>query len=262
MKKSLIEQIEDDALDSDKSVADALRKCIALGGRAASDELRTWASQELSGYLNIDDIPVYRIIAAPLVIDGISGNKLIKRQQISSIELPNIAQEAGISETLRLPQGIGELEELARRATQNNESVMLGVPGDAHLAKLMTSEINHPYQAVDRIYWNASPTAIFGVVDQIRTKLVELVAQIRSDTGSADDPTADAVQNAVNVVFHKRASRVHINTAQSSGSGSASITTESADQSSPWWRTTKALWGFVVGLATIAAAILAFVALD
>lgn len=77
MTKPLVEQIEEDALDSKKSVADALRKCIALGGRAGSEELRSWASQELQGYQKRDDVPEYRIIAAPIVIDGIAGYNYI-----------------------------------------------------------------------------------------------------------------------------------------------------------------------------------------
>ena len=71
MSKTLLEQIEDDALDSKKSVADALRKCIALGGRAGNEELREWASRELQGYEQPDDVPDYRIVAAPIVIDGV-----------------------------------------------------------------------------------------------------------------------------------------------------------------------------------------------
>jgi hypothetical protein len=260
--KTLIEQIEEDALDSNRSVADALRKCIALGGRAGSEELRAWASQELQGYLKLEDVPEYRIIAAPIVIDGTTSNAMITREQISSHDLPDVAQTADISETLPLTSGIGELEEMVRRATEKDEGIKLGLPGGAILAKLMTHELSDPSRVVQRIYWNASPTAVYGVVDQVRTKLVELVAQIRSDTGSAEDPSNDAVQNALNVVIHGEKSRVTVNTAQSSGPGNASVSSQPQRPSSPpWWRTTKAVWGFIVGLAGIAAAILAYLQL-
>jgi hypothetical protein len=259
MAKTLIEQIEEDALDSSKSVADALRKCIALGGRAGSKELRAWASKELQGYQKPDDVPEYRIVAAPIVIDGMVPGSMIERQQISIHDLPDVAQEAGISETLRLTAGIGELEEIAHRATEKDEAVRIGLPGGATLAKLMTAELKDPYRSVQRVYWNTSPTSVFGVVDQVRTKLVELVAQIRSDTGSVQDPPRDAVQNAVNVVIHGKKSRVTVNTAQSSGSGNPSVTTGTESPGSPpWWRTTKAIWTFIVGATGIAAAVLAY----
>lgn len=258
-----MQQIEDDALDSTKSVADALRKCIALGGHSGSDELRTWAARELKGYERPEDVPDYRIIAAPIVIDGVAGFNYISRQQISPHDLPDVAQEAGISETLPLTSGIGELEEMALRARERNEAIGLGLPGGASLAKLMTHEWGSQHQSVQRVYWSVSPTAVFGVVDLVRTKLVELVAQMRSDTGSSQDPPADIIQNAVNVVIHGKRSRVSINTAQSSGSGDATVKEGSdPDPSSPWWRTTRAVWSFVVGAATIAAAVLAYLALN
>jgi len=46
----MLDQIERDALDESASVATALRKCVALGGRSGSQALRDWATQELDGY--------------------------------------------------------------------------------------------------------------------------------------------------------------------------------------------------------------------
>jgi hypothetical protein len=158
MAKTLLEQIEDDALDSRKSVADALRKCIALGGRAGSEELRGWASRELQGYQKPDDVPEYRNIAAPIVIDGVAGYNYITGQPISAHDLPEPVQEAGTSETLRLTSGIGELEEMARRATEKDKAVKLGLPQGALIAKWMTHQIGEPdITSVQRVYWNASP---------------------------------------------------------------------------------------------------------
>ena len=42
MAGDLLDEIERDALASDRSVADALRKCIALGGRAGSRPAERW----------------------------------------------------------------------------------------------------------------------------------------------------------------------------------------------------------------------------
>ena len=126
----------------------------------------------------------------------------------------------------------------------------------------MTHQFGDPHQSVQRVYWNVSPTAIFGVVDQVRTKLVELVAQIRSDTGSVDDPSRDVVENAVNVVIHGKRSRVTVHAAQASGHASATVNPPTADDSPPWWRTTKAIWAFIVGAAGIAAAVFAYLQIN
>ena len=54
---------------SDRPLAETLRKCIVLGGRAGSTELRDWASKELRGYYGDSALPQYRqvpaIIASP-----------------------------------------------------------------------------------------------------------------------------------------------------------------------------------------------------
>lgn len=255
-KKTLLEQIEEDALDSSRSVADALRKCIALGGRAGSRDLRDWASGELKGYTSDDELPEYRVVRAPIVIDGIAGAALIRGQQISSHDLPDVAQNAGIDELIRLSQGIGELEELAREGP--DQVVRLGLPGSAELAKLMTHELGNQYQSIQRVYWNVSRTALVGVLDRVRTTLVELVAQIREETGTVEDPPAEALTNAVNVAIHGKAPRVTIHAAQATKGGEAHVTTHPTDESPPWWRTTKVLWALLVGIAGIAGTVIAY----
>jgi hypothetical protein len=137
---SLVEQIEQDALDGSASLADALRKCIALGGHAGSAELRDWATRELEGHEGASEVPDYRTVAAPVVIDGLSGNLHITGEQISVFDLPDFARSP-ISEEVTFRQGVGELEELIRLARAKGEAVRIGLPKGAGLAKMMTDEL-------------------------------------------------------------------------------------------------------------------------
>lgn len=60
-ERSVLDEIERDALDSNVPVADTLRKVVALGGKVGSTELREWASRELRGYIGTDaELPGYR----------------------------------------------------------------------------------------------------------------------------------------------------------------------------------------------------------
>lgn len=70
---SLLDQIERDALDERASVATALRKCVALGGRSGSQALRDWATRELDGYYGSNDLPEYRIVPAAIQLDGMTA---------------------------------------------------------------------------------------------------------------------------------------------------------------------------------------------
>jgi len=252
--KGLLGRIEDDALDPNTRVAEALRKCVAFGGRAGSAELRDWASRELHGYPMDVEVPEYRVINAPLAIDGVAGYTLIKGQPISSTDLPDEVQ-GKVSETLELRPGIGELEEGASRGS--GEAVKFGVVRGDLIAKMMTYEIGKPQvTSVHSVYWHVSTTALAGVVDRVRTTLVELVAELRAGSDDPDNPSPGEVGNAINVVIHKRG-RVTINAAQASGSGPAQILPP-AERNRPWWRTTVAIWSFVVGAAAIISAIIAW----
>ena len=68
MRKTLLDQIESEAMDGD--VVKALRLCIKLGGHSGSADLRQWAERELNGYDSEDELPDYRRINAPLCYDG------------------------------------------------------------------------------------------------------------------------------------------------------------------------------------------------
>jgi hypothetical protein len=258
----LLEQIQEAALDQDASVADALRRCIVLGGQSGSAALRDWAGQELEGYQGDVAVPDYRTVVAPILIDGISGHNLVKREQISSTDLPDVAQEAGISETLTLRQPIGSLEELARRGADRDEGyVRLGIPRDALLAKLMTSRLAGG-KVVERIYWGVSPSTLFSVVDLVRNKLVRFVAELRSEAGDERAPTADEVTNAMNFAVYGGKPRFTVNAAQSATGGTSTIGQPAdRERERPWWKTTKVLWGFAAGVASIIGAVIAWIQL-
>jgi AbiTii len=81
--RSLLNKIEQAALDETVPVVVALRHCLALGGRAGSTALRDWASKELQGYGPDDDLPAYRVLPAMLKVDGAFPTGWIKGQPFS-----------------------------------------------------------------------------------------------------------------------------------------------------------------------------------
>lgn len=76
-----------------KTRADLL-KCLALGGRAGAADLREWATRELRGYPNAEDVlPDYRLITSALLMDGIIGNFQVRGKLMSALELPEVARD-------------------------------------------------------------------------------------------------------------------------------------------------------------------------
>jgi len=112
--------------------AGVLRKCVALGAQTASNDLVEWATRELRGYFSEGygpepDLPGYRIVAAPLVIDGMDGGVRFTRLQISPVELPEPARDK-VKEEVELRAGVGELEDLLRRAREDGDDIRFGLP--------------------------------------------------------------------------------------------------------------------------------------
>jgi AbiTii-like protein len=105
----LLAEIERDVLDESKSVAAALRKCLALGGQAKSAELRDWASRELHGYPDEVPLPDYRKIRTPLLMDGFTGGGIFRGKQVSVIDLPQEARDVMGDERVYWSVGTGVL---------------------------------------------------------------------------------------------------------------------------------------------------------
>ena len=225
-EETLLAQIESGALDEGVPVAAALRKCVVLGGKSGSERLRDWATRELQGYYGEEELPDYRIVAAPLQVDGISGNYQVTGQQFPPSGLPEFAREH-ISEQVRLRDGVGGLEALARQS-----EIKLMPPMASDLARVMNGENANPYQHINSIYWNVSPSALHGVLDHIRTALAQLVGELRANMDDNEEiPSTEAANQAVSVVVTGKRSQVKVTSAQARGdkASAAAISQDGSD---------------------------------
>lgn len=199
LRRSRLDRLEDGVLDGRRPLAPILRQVIALGGHAHSEPLRAWALRELQGYEGIDvPIPEYRRITAPLVMDGLAGMYKFREQPVSMFDLPDFARDS-LGDELRLGKGVGQIESLITRSA--SQTVQLGPAMAADIAVFMSQ--NSPRQVL-RLYWAVHPSALEGVLDQVRTRLVQLVGELRASMShSQQDPTpaqvAQALQN-INIV--------------------------------------------------------------
>ena len=151
-------------------------------------------------------------------------------------------------------RGAGTIEAFARQA----DEIKLQPPKAGDLVRLMNMENEDPTQHIVSLYWGVSPAAIEGVLDGIRTALVELVAELRASMpGGEEVPSAEAANQAVSVVATGKRARVHVTTTQASGAATATVTGGSEHG---FWTRWRKVGASVVGLATIAGAAAAIVA--
>lgn len=254
-KRTLLEQIEQDVLTS-QPLADTLRKCVVLGGRAGSVELREWATRELRGYGSKDDTPDYRTVGAPILANAVTGSAIVKRQQIGVSSLPDFVREE-ISNEYTLLEGIGALEAMAASADRSKHgAVHLSLPMASEIGSIMDEASGNPYQQITALYWSINGAILHGVVDQVRTTLAELVAEMRAGTpSSAALPTAGVANQAVNIAVHGKHARVTFQSAHASEGSSANVTADDDREDSPFWTKSRRVVAFVAGLVSIAFAV-------
>jgi hypothetical protein len=256
----LIKDIEREALDDRASLAGALRKCVVLGGKSGSEELRVWAMRELRGYTGDYELPSYRRVPAQIQIDGATMTGHVTGQPIARSSLPDFVQEE-VREEVELRHGAGAIEALTERAEATGEPAKLSLPMGADIARVMSANLHG--QQILSIYWSVSPVALRGVLDQIRTALTLLVAELRAHTpADMAVPSADTADQAVQVVVSGRRHTVNVNTVQATGSGSsASLKVPDPPAEPGFWTRSRRIGAFLVGLATIVGAVAAVIAI-
>jgi hypothetical protein len=195
---SLLAEVQRDLLDA-KPLADLLRKCILLGSQSGSAELRAWATKELKGYETLEELPDYRMAAAPIEMDAVTANTWIKGQTVAPSQLPEFAR-GKITNEVPLFTGVGELVSLYESARSSGKSPQLSVPNWEYIGQAIDAASGNPFQHIQSIYWSLSPSVIAGVLDDIRTALTEIIAELNVVVPHDQAlPTAEQATHAVHV---------------------------------------------------------------
>lgn len=177
-------------LDESEPLAGLLRKCLLLGAETGSDVLREWARRELNGY-GEEEVPEYRKVhGLPISMDSISGNTWAKNQILDRHQLPQKTWEY-VPEELFFRQPIEELEQLS-----GQKRLSFSSPG-LTLAKTIWNGELGPFQNIVGMSFVMSGSVVAGILGQVRTKLVDLVADLTADIPLSELPKKDQVDAAV-----------------------------------------------------------------
>ena len=191
MTNTLLSSLRERVLDESEPLAGLLRKCLLLGAETGSESLRQWARYELSGYDEDVDVPSYRLLPPlPIKVDSISGNTWAKGQTFDRLQLPLEARE-GVPESFPLRQPVEELESLTGTA-----SVSFTSTGLAYAQTIWNSKLG-PFQQILGMSYSLPGSMLTGVLGQIRTQLVDVIADLTAETPLAELPKKDAVDAAV-----------------------------------------------------------------
>lgn len=191
MTDSLLRSLRDHMLDESQPLAGLLRKCLLLGAETGSSSLRDWARRELNGYKVGDQVPEYRTFDnVPMTMNSISGSTMVTGQVVDRLLMPEEVQKF-VDKSFTFRNAVEELEQLAA-----NSSVSFTSPGLVLAQSVWNSELDDWQNIVD-LKFVFPGSAIAGVLGNIRTQLVDVIADLTSATPLESLPRKEKVDEAV-----------------------------------------------------------------
>jgi len=188
---TLLRSLRDRMLDESEPLAGLLRKCLLLGAETGSIALRDWARKELNGYGDEDEVPEYRRLSGvPIKVDSISGNTYMTGQTISRYQLPEEAWEY-VPEEMSFKQPVEELEQMA-----GQKSLSFSSPGLSMAQSIWNRKLDM-FQSISGMSYTMTGAVLAGMVGQVRTQLVDIIADLTADTPLTELPSKGQVDAAV-----------------------------------------------------------------
>jgi hypothetical protein len=180
--KTLLQQIEEEAVDSKSDVAALLRKCIVLASRLQNQPLKQWLKKELNGYKTNDELPSYRIIPCnSLGVFYGSGWSKLSDAPIPPSCIPEKYRK--IMSEVTILDGIGELQSIVNK-DENEESICQPWPAD--LIALVSRSIYRNMSMVSA-HKTCPATAIIGILETIRSRILDFVLALEENCPEAGE---------------------------------------------------------------------------
>jgi hypothetical protein len=185
---TLLAEIRSDAVNSKVALADLLRKCKVLAARLKNKEFADWVNHELSGYPRGTAVPPYRQLRTPHSIGHFSGPL---GSGAKNVPLPLLGLPLEIRDSLTnywVLEPVKQLEEFAANDTKG-----LALPWPADTVSYVAT--NHPMleglslMAASR---HLSPGTVSGVVDNIRSRILDFVLAIEAENPNAGEAPLNA----------------------------------------------------------------------
>ncbi|WP_341925051.1 hypothetical protein [Nocardioides psychrotolerans] len=191
MTDTVLQSLRERVLDETEPLAGLLRKCLILGADTGSDSLRNWARLELNGYGDDDDVPSYRRLPNPTITyDSMSGNTWMTNGTMDALQLPAEAREH-MPGYLACKQPIEELEELAKTKAVSMRT------GHLSFSEMVWNSKLSPFQQVMNLRYSMTGSVFTGLVGQVRTKLVDIVADLTAGVPLTELPPTARVDEVM-----------------------------------------------------------------
>jgi hypothetical protein len=178
---SLLTDIQKEAVDSNASVATALRRAKLLASRLKDAGFAKWVGYELNGYpQRRSEVPDYRIVACTAFGNFMAGNMVAKLPIPTSV-LPAKLRDWG--ECCYFSQAIDSIEAMAHKASA----------GDSHGIVIHWPPEYFQY-AEEAVHGNCigawlsvNPAELFGIIGAVRNRLLDFTLAVESENPEAGE---------------------------------------------------------------------------
>jgi len=176
----LLDDIIGLAVDNKQPITTLLRKCIVLSHQLKNERLRIWANEELNGYNSIENLRKYRTL--PAAATGLFVGPAWARFQQGIPSAALNKEHRKFAEIVYLAQPIGTLEDTLKSGSDSN----LSFPWSANLVAYYQDRLQSPWQLFSA-HQTVPKSAIAGIVDTVRTRVLNMALEIQSEVGEKDE---------------------------------------------------------------------------
>lgn len=195
----IISEIIDGAVDDSVKLATLLRKMLIVAEGLQNETLKTWVLHELNGYESMDQLPPYRTlnIVAKGMFTSIAA--IMNDQPIPASVIDE--KHRWWAETAYLLSAIASFEDLAKG--DGNGRAINEWPAD--MVAYYSNKFGGGWH-LNRAWQEIPINAIRGMLDAVRTRLLQFALELKKEIGDAEPSSqaaqAETVNNAVQTIIY------------------------------------------------------------
>lgn len=188
----LLQEIIDDLVDTDKSLAKPLMKLLYFAKIIKNKELEEFVNNELNGYKDtisndenyLDKIPDYRKTIATINMNGQCG----EHKHNITFPISMLPPELSILKYFIVAEGIVQIEKLVEQSQSHSGNIGRDLPMEAlpYFQEPANKLYKNPFGLkliITQVTTSCSPNFIIGIPSNIRKKLLDFIMNIAEQFG-------------------------------------------------------------------------------
>ena len=188
--KSLVHELQQEAMNPNSRLSDILRKALVVSSKLKVDEFKIWIESEMKGYPKAEDIPSYRRV-----------NGSVKAWNPYNGWIPVIVQDSRINDLISnrsIGRPISELESLCHQKDEG-EALQVPLPHD-WIMKLFSKSEEYRLGMVPTLIIDKSK--LIGILDAVRNEILNWILELESQgiLGDGMSFSTDEVNKAKSII--------------------------------------------------------------